>query len=107
MTEESGGRMRVSVKVLGVAVFLSAATVCGAQVVRVDLRNAGPREVERELQQALGAPVEVRGGIGRTVTLNLATGSPSLTLDRVAAVMGGSWRMKLRVRAGREPISAA
>lgn len=71
-----------------------------AQLVRVELRNAGPDQVARELSRALAAPVDMRGGRGRTVSLTLATTSPALTLDRVAAQLGGTWKMELRVRLG-------
>jgi hypothetical protein len=78
-----------------------------AEVVRVMLKDAPPAEIQKELSRALAAPVEVRGGAGRTVSVTLSTASPSLTLDRVAALLGGgTWRMKLRVRpapAGTDP----
>lgn len=80
------------------AVFCLAAAPAPSEVVRVDLRGAGPEAISRQLELALRTPVRVEGARGKTVTLNLATASPSLTLDRVAALLGGTWSMKLRVR---------
>ncbi|MGV3723514.1 MAG: hypothetical protein ACO1SX_21675, partial [Actinomycetota bacterium] len=67
-----------------------------------------PADAARELQHLLRAPVEVRGGEGRKITLHLPANTPPLkALDRVAAQMGGSWRMKLQVKAGEpEPARA-
>src|SRR5687767_7598707 len=75
----------------------------------IDLRleNAAPADVESALEVALGADVEVRGGKGRQVTLNLSAPNPPRVLDRVAAALGGSWKLKLRVRAGRPEQPAA
>lgn len=71
----------------------------------VRLHQAAPAEVARDLERAFGIPVEVRGGAGRQVTLTFQGLSPARVLDRVAPALGGSWRLKLRVRAGR-PDSA-
>lgn len=68
----------------------------------VSLQAASPADAARALQHLLGAPVEVRGGEGRKITLNLPANTPPLkALDRVALQMGGSWRMKLQVKSGK------
>lgn len=78
--------------------LLYFAVPAAAEPIRLELRSAGPAEVSQALERALQAPVEVRGGSGRKVTLTLSATSPSLILDRVTAQLGGAWRMKLRVR---------
>lgn len=83
-----------------IAAGLLAAAPGFAEVVRVNLKDADPQAVSRELESALRAPVEVQGAKGRSITLDLATASPALTLDRVAALLRGTWSMKLRVRRG-------
>lgn len=68
----------------------------------IQLEDAPPADAARELQYLLEAPVEIRGGEGRKVNLALpANASPFLALDRVAAQLGGSWRMKLHVMPGK------
>jgi hypothetical protein len=81
-----------------VPALLCLAVPAAAEPIRLELKSAGPAEVSQALERALQAPVEVRGGAGRKVTLTLSATSPSLILDRVTAQLGGSWRMKLRVR---------
>jgi len=72
-----------------------------ADPVRIELEDAAPPEIARQLQHVLGAPVEIRGGEGKRLTLLLATTSPFRILDRVATQLGGTWRMRLLVRPGR------
>jgi hypothetical protein len=78
--------------------LLCLATSAAAEPIRLELKAAAPAEVGQALERALQAPVEVRGGAGRRVTLTLSATSPPLILDRVTAQLGGTWRMKLRVR---------
>lgn len=86
---------------LGLLVTLALLTPGHAETVRIELDNAPPAEIRRQLQHLLGAPVEIRGGEGQRLTLLLATTSPTRILDRVATQLGGTWRMRLQVRAGR------
>jgi hypothetical protein len=86
------------------ACFLLAGTAAPARAepVPINLQAASPADAARALQHLLGAPVEVRGGEGGKVTLRLpANVSPTKALDRVAQQLGGSWRMKLRVKSGK------
>ena len=78
--------------------LLCLAVPAGAEPIRLELKSAGPAEISQALERALQAPVEIRGGAGRKVTLTLSATSPPLILDRVTAQLGGMWRMKLRVR---------
>jgi hypothetical protein len=77
------------------------ASSASAETVRVELDNAPPAEIARQLQHVLGAPVEIRGGEGQRLTLLLATTSSWRILDRVAMQLGGTWKLRLQVRAGR------
>lgn len=86
----------VSASLLG---FATSAAHAGA--VRIELEDAPPSEIARQLQHVLGAPVEIRGGEGKRLTLQLATLSPERILDRVTTQLGGTWRMRLLVRPGR------
>lgn len=76
-----------------------------AETARIELTDAATPEIARQLQQLLGAPVEVRGGEGKRLTLLLATTSPQRILDRVATQLGGVWRMRLQVRPGRPEMA--
>lgn len=67
---------------------------------RQSLRDAGPAAVGAALTRLFGAPVEVRGGAGRAVSLELPAGPRDDVLDRAARALGGTWRRKLRVRSG-------
>jgi hypothetical protein len=78
--------------------LLYLAVPASAEPIRLELKSAGPAEVSLALERAVQAPVEVRGGAGRKVTLTLSATSPALILDRVTAQLGGAWRMKLHVR---------
>jgi hypothetical protein len=89
-----------------IVVALCAAAAASAQDFRISLPNASPAEVSEELEKVLGIPVEVRGGARRQVSLDFAAVSPSRMLDRAAAALQGSWRMKLRVKAGRAEQAA-
>jgi hypothetical protein len=84
--------------------LLSGPVPARADPVRIQLQDATPADAGRELQRVLGAPVEVRGGNGKRVTLNLPAVAPGRALDQVAAQLGGSWRMKLLVKSGRPEI---
>jgi hypothetical protein len=89
----------------GMLLLLLLLRPASAETLQVRLENAGPAEVSRELERVLGTPVEVRGGADRRVTLRLIAPSPSLVVERVAAALGGTWRIRLRVKAGRtEPL---
>lgn len=79
---------------------MACTAAAGAAVRTIRLENAGPAEVSRELSQALGVPVEVQGGMGRRVSLELPVAAPNQVLDRAAAELRGAWKMKLRVKAG-------
>ena len=72
-----------------------------AEPIRVQLQDATPAEAARELQRALGAPVEIRGGEGKRVTLVLAAPTATRALEQVTAQFGGTWKLKLLVKAGR------
>jgi len=75
--------------------------VARAEPRAVLLQDAAPADAARELQHLLDAPVEVRGGEGRKVTLTLPANTPPLkALDRLALQLGGTWRIKLKVSAG-------
>jgi len=83
--------------------LLLLATACpaSAETARIELEDAPPAEIARQLQHVLGAPVEIRGGEGKRLTFVLAAVSPLRILDRVAAQLGGTWKMRLQVRPGR------
>jgi hypothetical protein len=85
--------------------------VCGSAALgqpfaAVRLESASPAELGTALTRAVGAPVEVRGGGRRQITLTIPRGSAAQILDRAATAVEGTWRMTLRVRAGR-PEGAA
>lgn len=82
------------------ALAFTLAPKAGAEVYSLRLQDASPAEVGQELSRVLRAPVEVRGGEGRKVTVTLATALPTALLDRAAAMLGGTWTAKLRVTAG-------
>lgn len=95
---------RSQLALLMAAALLLAAHGLRAQTVRIRLRNASPQQAADELARVLRAPVEVRGGAGRTVTIDLLTVAPGIALDRVSALLGGTWKRVLEVRPGeREP----
>lgn len=72
-----------------------------AQAGGLRLEDAGSEEIVRQLEAAVGAPVQVRGGGHQRLTLSVPPVSPAATLDRVAAALGGKWRLQIHVRAGR------
>jgi hypothetical protein len=89
---------------LAAAAVLAAAlqaAPASAEPVRVQLQDAAPAEAARELQRALGAPVEIRGGEGKRVTLSLLAAGSARALDQVASQLGGTWKMKLQVKPGK------
>ncbi|HTE18115.1 MAG TPA: hypothetical protein VK689_07010 [Armatimonadota bacterium] len=85
--------------------LLASQSPGGAQEIQVRLKDAPPEEISRELGAVLRAPVVIRGAVGKRVTLDLATAAPSVALDRVAALLGGTWRIRLHVRgSGPAPV---
>jgi hypothetical protein len=94
--KHQGRRFRPGFLLITAAGLLLAGPAAAAR-----LEGAGPEEVARELERVVGVPVEIRGGVGRQVTLELAEGSPERQVERAAAALGGRWRLKLRVKPGR------
>lgn len=62
------------------------------------LKEAGPREVAAALSEATGVPVQVRGGVGRRINLDIDTDRPSVAVARAAAALQGQHVTLLRVR---------
>jgi hypothetical protein len=88
---------------LAFALLASLPSPARAEPLRVDLNAAPPAQVARELTRVLGAPVEVRGGVGRQWTLTVSADTAEGIVERVAALLGGRWRLKLRVQPGPAP----
>lgn len=70
----------------------------GAASGRVVLKEAGPREVAAALSEATGVPVQVRGGVGRRINLDVDPGRPATAVARAAAALHGDYVTLLRVR---------
>ncbi|MFN3651570.1 MAG: hypothetical protein ACK47B_18495 [Armatimonadota bacterium] len=94
---------RIATYLTGLAALtLAASPALSAREARpLTLRDASPAEAARELGRALGTAVEIRGGARRTLSLELPGGAPSRTLAAFTARLGGTWKPKLVVRAGR------
>lgn len=84
--------------VLGILCLSLLVTAAKADPVRIELHDAPPAVIARQLQHVLGAPVEIRGGEGKRLTLLLAATSPQRILERIAVQLGGTWRMRLLLR---------
>jgi len=100
-------RALVRAAVCAALVLGLSAPARAAERLDVRLRAASAAEAGRELSRALGIEVRVFGGAGRQVSLDLTNPAPALAADRVAAALGGSWRLKLRVRPGAGPSPSA
>lgn len=83
-------------------------TPAAAQTGGIRLENAAPEEIGRQVEAAVGAPVQLRGGAHQRLTLALPAIPPRALLDRVALALGGTWRIRLHVQAGRpaQPVAA-
>ncbi len=68
---------------------------------RLTLRDAPPEVAARELQQLLGTPVEIRGGTGQRLNLDLPLTAGDRMVGQVASALGGTWKLRLRVRVGK------
>src|SRR5688500_16861824 len=86
------GRHRLALPALLMLALPSAAR---AQAYRVKVSAAAMSDVERELSSAVRAPVRIRGGAGRQLTLSATADTAAALLDRVAASLGGQWRLRL------------
>src|SRR4051794_36435989 len=94
----TGGRNRLLTAGLALSLLGLPAS---AQTAGIRLENAGPEEIARQVEAAVGAPVQLRGGAHQRLTLVLPAIPPRALLDRVALALGGTWRTRLHVQAGR------
>lgn len=70
---------------------------------RVLLLRGDAAALSRELARAAGSPVEVRGGRGRSFTLDYVAAGPTGVVARAARDLGGRWSARLRVEAPAGP----
>lgn len=92
------GRRSVPSAALVFTVLLAG--VAGAQSTRIAVQNVSGAEAARVLSEALGVTITVTGGAGKHVTLDLPPGEQGGAPRRLAAALGGTSRLKLRIMPG-------